>query len=412
MYIHNIHLPRSYIDSHPSFISHMLLLYTTYTSLPTHAEESSGEGVRRPPGEDCGSQGQGQNVPFSHMGIQALAQIMMNRPPNFQKNNGDNVRGDDEEDYRQEIEVVLSPPNPAPTPDSMSVARRDPDVRSMKTAAKEAMTKFRSSKTKTKIVIIGGIICFLGAFSGGMGGIVAMKKSVAVDERVFVDVGDHVDLIDDCPSSAKSAKTCSCSTSEPSSAGKGGKSGSSGEPSSSAGKGGKSGSREPSSSAGKGGKSGSREPSSSAGKGDKTCSCSTSEPAGKGGKSGSREPSSSAGKGGKSGSREPSSSAGKGGKSGSREPSSSAGKGGKSGSVEPSSSAGKGGKSGSVEPSSSAGKGGKSGSREPTTGKSRKCKPTGSPTVSKICNCLAIDQMNCHLTTKLLVIKILAASDA
>ena len=217
------------------------------------------------------------------MGIQALAQMMMNRPLNFQ-----NVRGKDEEDYRQEIEVVLSPPNPntAPTPDSMSVARRDPDVRSVKTAAKEAMTKFRSSKTKTKIVIIGGIICFLGAFSGGMGGIVAMKKSVAVDERAFVD-----DLIDDCPSSAKSAKTCSCSTSEPSSAGKGGK-------------------------------------------------------------------------------------------------------------------------SGSGEPSSSAGKGGKSGSREPSTGKSHKCKSTRSPTVSKMCNCLAIDQMNCHLTTKLLVIKILAASDA
>ncbi|KAL7455529.1 hypothetical protein ACHAWC_008178, partial [Mediolabrus comicus] len=65
-------------------------------------------------GEDGGSQVQGQNVPFSHMGIQALAQMMMNRPFNFQKNNGDNVRGEDEEDYRQEIEVVLSPPNPNP----------------------------------------------------------------------------------------------------------------------------------------------------------------------------------------------------------------------------------------------------------------------------------------------------------
>ncbi len=164
--------------------------------------------------------------------------MMMNRPPNFQKNNGDNIRGEDEEDYRQEIEVVLSPPNPAPTPDSMSVARRDPDLWSVKTASKEAVTKFRSSKTKTKIVIIGGIICFLGAFSGGMGGIVAMKKSVPVDERAFVDVDVDVDLIDDCPSSAKSAKTCSCSTRQPST-GKGGKSGS-GEPST--GKGGKSGS--------------------------------------------------------------------------------------------------------------------------------------------------------------------------
>lgn len=45
VYIHNIHHPRSYIDSHPSFISHMLLLYTTYFIAYTQKSQAEKERV-------------------------------------------------------------------------------------------------------------------------------------------------------------------------------------------------------------------------------------------------------------------------------------------------------------------------------------------------------------------------------
>ncbi len=49
VYIHNIHHPRSYIDSHPSFISHMLLLlliFIAYTQKSQAEKERIGHQVR------------------------------------------------------------------------------------------------------------------------------------------------------------------------------------------------------------------------------------------------------------------------------------------------------------------------------------------------------------------------------